>query len=63
MNKKVPLTIIKNFIMNQQTHQIMKLSRVKKQFKPVNVYSINNLWQIDLINFSKFQNGIQGSYI
>lgn len=54
LNKKISLAVIKDFIKKQESYQIMKPKMNKVIYKSINVYSINNQWQIDLIDLSKY---------
>ena len=53
LNKKIPIKKIKAFIKKQEVWQI-KQRQIKPQFNHIHVYSRNHLWQIDLVDFSKF---------
>jgi transposase InsO family protein len=54
LNKEVPISQIKEFLECQQVHQLHTEKRSKPAFRPITVYSVNDQWQIDLINFSKY---------
>ena len=54
LNKRVPLKKIQDFLQKQQVHQLYQKPRSKPLFKSINVYSVNDQWQIDLIDFSKY---------
>jgi transposase InsO family protein len=45
---------IQDFLQKQQVHQLHQKPRSVPSFKPINVYSANDQWQIDLIDFSKY---------
>jgi hypothetical protein len=45
---------IQEFLQKQEVHQLHQKSRNIPSFKSVNVYSVNDQWQIDLIDFSKY---------
>ena len=60
LNKKVPLAKIKEFISNQEIHQLLKSITKEKAFKRMIVYSANNQWQIDLIDFSRYSHWNSG---
>jgi hypothetical protein len=53
-NKQIPLSDIKQFLQSQDIHQLHSKSQSRAEFSPINVYSVNNQWQIDLIDFSKY---------
>ena len=54
LNKEVPMSQIKEFLERQQVHQLHKDSRQIPTFSPIVVYSVNDQWQIDLIDLSKY---------
>ena len=54
LNKTIPLSVIKKFIKEQEISQITKNKNKHHQYKSINVYSSNNQWQIDLVDFSKY---------
>ena len=54
LNKTIPLKTIQAFITQQESYQIKKHVKVNQGYKPVTVYSSNDQWQIDLIDFSKY---------
>lgn len=54
LNKAIPLATIKDFLKKQKISQISLENRRKPMFKQMNVYSSNDQWQIDLIDYSKF---------
>jgi hypothetical protein len=56
LNKEVPISQIKEFLERQQVHQLHKDSRQIPTFSPIVVYSVNDQWQIDLIDLSKYSN-------
>lgn len=47
---------IKEFLERQQVHQLHTEKKSKQTFRPITVYSVNDQWQIDLIDFSRFSN-------
>jgi hypothetical protein len=59
LNKKIPLRKIEAFVKKQEVWQ-MKQPRKKPQFNHIHVYSRNHLWQIDLVDFSKFSHWNRG---
>jgi hypothetical protein len=54
LNKQVPMKTIQDFLQKQQVNQQHQKPRSKPSFKSINVYSVNDQWQIDLIDFSKY---------
>jgi hypothetical protein len=54
LNKTIPLATIRDFLKNQKISQISLENRRKPMFKQMNVYSSNDQWQIDLIDYSKY---------
>lgn len=54
LDKQVPLKLIKNFLLKQETYQIMKSKQNKVHYKPIIAYSTNNIWQIDLLDLTKY---------
>ena len=54
LNKQVPMKTIQDFLQRQQVHQLHQKPRSKPFFKSITVYSVNDQWQIDLIDFSKY---------
>jgi len=54
LNKEVPISQIKEFLECQQVHQLHTEKRSKPAVRSITVYSVNDQWQIDLINFSKY---------
>ena len=54
LNKEVPMSQIREFLERQQVHQLHKDSRQIPTFSPIVVYSVNDQWRIDLINWSKY---------
>jgi len=54
LNKEVPMSQIKEFLERQQVNQLHKDSRQIPTFSPIVVYSVNDQWQIDLIDLSKY---------
>jgi hypothetical protein len=44
---------IKEFL---KVHQLHTENKPNPAFKPITVYSVNDQWQIDLIDFSRFSN-------
>jgi hypothetical protein len=54
LNKQVPMKTIQDFLQKQQVHQLHQKPRSVPSFKIINVYSVNDQWQIDLIDFSKY---------
>ena len=59
LKKKDPLRKIEEFVKKQEVWQ-MKQPRIKPQFNHIHVYSRNHLWQIDLVDFSKFSHWNRG---
>ena len=59
LNKKVPLKKIEAFVKKQEVWK-MKQPRIKPQFNHIHVYSRNHIWQIDLVDFSKFSHWNRG---
>ena len=59
LNKTIPLSVIKKFIKEQEISQITKNKNKHHQYKSINVYSTNNQWQIDLVDYSKFSSGFK----
>ena len=59
LKKKVPLRKIEEFVKKQEVWQT-KQPRIKPQFNHIHVYSRNHLWQIDLVDFSKFSHWNRG---
>jgi hypothetical protein len=60
LNKTIPLTEIQKFLDEQEIYQISKEVRSKYPFKHMIVYSSNDQWQIDLIDFSKYSRWNKG---
>jgi transposase InsO family protein len=60
LNKSIPLSTIKDFIEKQEIAQLAKVNKRKMNYKHINVYSANNQWQIDLVDFSKFSHWNSG---
>lgn len=54
LNKEVPMSQIKKFLEQQEVYQLHKESRRKPAFSPITVYSVNDQWQVDLIDLSKY---------
>jgi transposase InsO family protein len=54
LNKTIPLKTIEAFITQQESYQIKKQFKGNQGYKPITVYSSNDQWQIDLIDFSKY---------
>jgi hypothetical protein len=54
LNKTIPLATINEFLKKQKISQISLENRRKPMFKQMNVYSSNDQWQIDLIDYSKY---------
>jgi transposase InsO family protein len=54
LNKTIPLKTIEAFITQQESYQIKKHVKGYQSYKPITVYSSNDQWQIDLIDFSKY---------
>jgi transposase InsO family protein len=54
LNKTIPLKTIEAFINQQESYQIKKHVKSHQGYKPITVYSSNDQWQIDLIDFSKY---------
>lgn len=54
LNKTIPLKTIEAFINQQESYQIKKHVKGYQAYKPIIVYSSNDQWQIDLIEFSKY---------
>ncbi|OAJ44410.1 hypothetical protein BDEG_27638 [Batrachochytrium dendrobatidis JEL423] len=54
LDKQVPMKAIQDFLQKQQVHQLHQNPRSVPSFKSINVYSVNDQWQIDLIDFSKY---------
>ena len=48
------MSVIKKFIKEQEIYQITKNNNKHHQYKSINVYSTNNQWQIDLVDYSKY---------
>jgi hypothetical protein len=60
LNKTIPLTEIQRFLDEQEIYQISKEVRAKYPFSHMIVYSSNDQWQIDLIDFSKYSRWNKG---
>jgi hypothetical protein len=60
LNKTIPLTVIQRFLDEQEIYQISKEVRAKYPFRHMIVYSSNDQWQIDLIDFSKYSRWNKG---
>ena len=60
LNKTIPLTEIQRFLDEQEIYQISKEVRAKYPFRHMIVYSSNDQWQIDLIDFSKYSRWNKG---
>jgi transposase InsO family protein len=45
---------IKRFLEQQEVYQLYKESRRRPAFSPITVYSVNDQWQVDLIDLSKY---------
>jgi hypothetical protein len=60
LNKTVPLSEIQKFLDEQEIYQISKEVRAKYPFRHMIVYSTNDQWQIDLIDFSKYSRWNKG---
>lgn len=58
LNKTIPLATINEFLKKQKISQISLENRRKPMFKQMNVYSSNDQWQIDLIDYSKYLGGV-----
>ena len=56
LNKQVPMSQIKAFLERQQVHQLHTEKKSNRAFKPITVYSVNDQWQIDLIDLSRYSN-------
>ena len=54
LNKEVPISQIKRFLEQQKVYQLYKESRRKPVFSSITVYSVNDQWQVDLIDLSKY---------
>lgn len=54
LNKTIPLATINEFLKKQKISQISLENKRKPVFKQMNVYSSNDQWQIDLIDYSKY---------
>jgi transposase InsO family protein len=54
LNKTIPLKTIEAFITQQESYQIKKQFKGNQGYNPITVYSSNDQWQIDLIDFSKY---------
>jgi hypothetical protein len=54
LKKTIPLKTIEQFITQQESYQIKKHVKSHQGYKPITVYSSNDQWQIDLIDFSKY---------
>jgi transposase InsO family protein len=54
LDKKIPLSQLKEFLKTQETEQLMRQTPQQKGYKPIVVYSANDQWQIDLIDISKY---------
>ena len=53
LNKEIPLRQIKKFL-EKQVHQLHKEFRNQPSYSKINVYSVNDQWQIDLVDLSKY---------
>ncbi|OAJ42903.1 hypothetical protein BDEG_26295 [Batrachochytrium dendrobatidis JEL423] len=53
LNKQLPMSQIKKFL-DQQEVQLHQESRRRPAFSPITVYSVNDQWQVDLIDLSKY---------
>jgi transposase InsO family protein len=54
LNKEVPMSQIKNFLEQQEVYQVHKERRKQPSYSPIMVYSVNDQWQIHLIDLSKY---------
>ncbi|OAJ40065.1 hypothetical protein BDEG_23844 [Batrachochytrium dendrobatidis JEL423] len=54
LNKQLPMSQIKKFLDQQEVHQLHQESQRKPAFSPITVYSVNDQWQVDLIDLSKY---------
>ncbi|OAJ43890.1 hypothetical protein BDEG_27203 [Batrachochytrium dendrobatidis JEL423] len=54
LNKEVPISQIIKFLDQQEVHQLHQESQRKPAFSPITVYSVNDQWQVDLIDLSKY---------
>ncbi len=60
LDKTIPLREIQKFLDKQEIYQISKELRAKYPFRHMIVYSSNDQWQIDLIDFSKYSRWNKG---
>jgi hypothetical protein len=60
LKKCIPLKTIEEFIKKQESYQIKLQRNRPKSFKPMVVYSVNDQWQIDLCDFSKYSHWNSG---
>jgi hypothetical protein len=60
LKKTIPLSEIQKFLDEQEIYQISKEIRTKYPFRHMIVYSSNDQWQIDLIDFSKYSRWNKG---
>jgi hypothetical protein len=58
LNKRIPLKTINEFVEKQESYQKKLQRNCPKQFKPIVVYSANNLCQMDLFDFLYIHIGI-----
>jgi transposase InsO family protein len=54
LGKRISLKTINTFLKQQEVYQQMTERKRKIRYRPIQVYSSNNQWQVDLIDFSKF---------
>ncbi|OAJ42428.1 hypothetical protein BDEG_25878 [Batrachochytrium dendrobatidis JEL423] len=54
LNKEIPLSQIKTFLQQQEVYQLHRQQRKVPVYSPITVYSINDQWQIDLIDLSRY---------
>ena len=54
LNKEIPLSQIKTFLQQQEVYQLHRQQRKAPVYSPITVYSINDQWQIDLIDLSRY---------
>ena len=60
LNKRIPLKTIEEFVKKQESYQRNLQRNHSKQFKPIVVYSTNDLWQIDFFDFSRYSHWNSG---
>lgn len=60
LKKEIPLAKIKVFLQSQELNQIYRQSKRERRCKKMIVFSTNNQWQIDLIDFSKYSHWNSG---